>query len=390
MSGKKAILIVLDSVGIGEAPDSAAYGDAGADTLGHIWSACRPNIPHMMELGLGNVQGANLGGGVASPKGCFGKCREVSAGKDTTTGHWEIAGVQLKKAFPTFPDGFPQDFIAAFEKAVGRGTLGNKPASGTAILDELGEEHLATGKLIVYTSADSVFQIAANEALVPPQELYRICRIAREMLHGDLEVGRVIARPFVGDHAGAFKRTGNRRDFSALPPETCCDVRAAAGKTVYGIGKIEDIFAEKGITRSNHAAGNPACIEATLQAMEEDYEGLLFVNLVDFDSVYGHRRDVKGYAAALEAFDAAMPEIVKRMGPEDLLMLTADHGCDPVHSGTDHTREYIPIVAWGRNLAANVDLGVRDTYADISATVLDFFGIPNTLCGTSFLPLMRK
>ena len=390
MSGKKAILIVLDSVGIGEAPDSAAYGDAGADTLGHIWSACRPNIPHMMELGLGNVQGANLGGGVASPKGCFGKCREVSAGKDTTTGHWEIAGVQLKKAFPTFPDGFPQDFIAAFEKAVGRGTLGNKPASGTAILDELGEEHLATGKLIVYTSADSVFQIAANEALVPPQELYRICRIAREMLHGDLEVGRVIARPFVGDHAGAFKRTGNRRDFSALPPETCCDVLAAAGKTVYGIGKIEDIFAEKGITRSNHAAGNPACIEATLQAMEEDYEGLLFVNLVDFDSVYGHRRDVKGYAAALEAFDAAMPEIVKRMGPEDLLMLTADHGCDPVHSGTDHTREYIPIVAWGQNLAANVDLGVRDTYADISATVLDFFGIPNTLCGTSFLPLMRK
>ena len=390
MSGKKAILIVLDSVGIGEAPDSAAYGDAGADTLGHIWSACRPNIPHMMELGLGNVQGANLGGGVASPKGCFGKCREVSAGKDTTTGHWEIAGVQLKKAFPTFPDGFPQDFIAAFEKAVGRGTLGNKPASGTAILDELGEEHLATGKLIVYTSADSVFQIAANEALVPPQELYRICRIAREMLHGDLEVGRVIARPFVGDHAGAFKRTGNRRDFSALPPETCCDVLAAAGKTVYGIGKIEDIFAEKGITRSNHAAGNPACIEATLQAMEEDYEGLLFVNLVDFDSVYGHRRDVKGYAAALEAFDAAMPEIVKRMGPEDLLMLTADHGCDPVHSGTDHTREDIPIVAWGRNLAANVDLGVRDTYADISATVLDFFGIPNTLCGTSFLPLMRK
>ena len=390
MSGKKAILIVLDSVGIGEAPDSAAYGDAGADTLGHIWSVCRPNIPHMMELGLGNVQGANLGGGVASPKGCFGKCREVSAGKDTTTGHWEIAGVQLKKAFPTFPDGFPQDFIAAFEKAVGRGTLGNKPASGTAILDELGEEHLATGKLIVYTSADSVFQIAANEALVPPQELYRICRIAREMLHGDLEVGRVIARPFVGDHAGAFKRTGNRRDFSALPPETGCDVQAAAGKTVYGIGRLEDIFAEKGITRSNHAAGNPACIEATLQAMEEDYEGLLFVNLVDFDSVYGHRRDVKGYAAALEAFDAAMPEIVKRMGPEDLLMLTADHGCDPVHSGTDHTREYIPIVAWGRNLAANVDLGVRDTYADISATVLDFFGIPNTLCGTSFLPLMRK
>ncbi|MBR1408897.1 MAG: phosphopentomutase [Clostridia bacterium] len=389
MKGKKAILIVLDSVGIGEAPDSGAYGDAGADTLGHIWAACHPAIPNMMSLGLGNVQGAKLGGGVEAPKGCFGKCLEVSAGKDTTTGHWEIAGVQLKKAFPTFPDGFPQDFIEAFEKAVGRGTLGNKPASGTAILDELGEEHLATGKLIVYTSADSVFQIAANEDMVPPQELYRICRIAREMLKGDLEVGRVIARPFVGTHAGAFKRTGNRRDFSALPPTTCCDVLAAAGKTVYGIGKIEDIFAEKGITKSNHAAGNPACIEATLKAMEEEYEGLLFVNLVDFDSVYGHRRDVKGYAEALEAFDRALPEIQKRMGPEDLLMLTADHGCDPTYSGTDHTREYIPIVAWGQGFRSSVDLGVRGTYADISATVLDYFGLPNTLCGTSFLPELR-
>lgn len=388
MSEKKAILIVLDSVGIGEAPDSPDYDDAGADTLGHIFAEAHPLLPNMMQMGLGNIRGAKLGGGVISPTGCFGKCREVSPGKDTTTGHWEIAGVRLKNAFPTFPDGFPASFIEAFEKRVGRKTMGNIPASGTAILDELGEKHMKTGDLIVYTSADSVFQIAAHEEIVPLDELYRFCRIAREMLCGDLEVGRVIARPFLGTGKGSFRRTGNRRDFSALPPTTCCDLLAENGKTVYGIGKIEDIFADKGITKSNHAAGNPACIEATLRAMEEDFDGLLFVNLVDFDSVYGHRRDVEGYANALMEFDRALPAIMERMGPEDLLMLTADHGCDPTFKGTDHTREYIPILTWGKALKAGVDLGIRSTYADISATILEYFGIGNSLTGTSFLKEM--
>ena len=298
--------------------------------------------------------------------------------------------MQLSRPFPTFPDGFPQAFLTRFEQAVGRGTIGNKPASGTAILDELGEEHIATGKLIVYTSADSVFQIAANEAVVPLEELYRDCEIARKMLTGELEVGRVIARPFVGERAGAFRRTGGRRDFSAMPPETMCDVLAAAGKTVYGVGKIEDIFGHRGITKSNHAAGNSACMEATFAAMREDFDGLLFVNLVDFDMVYGHRRDVEGYARALETFDRQLPQIQALMGDEDLLILTADHGCDPRHTGTDHTREHTPLLVWGRGVRPGVNLGTRETYADISATVLEFFGADKKLKGTSFLAQLAR
>lgn len=387
---KKAILIVLDSVGIGALEDAAAYGDAGADTLGHIINTCHPNLPNLMAMGLGNIDGASFPGAVAAPTAAYGRLREVSAGKDTTTGHWEIAGVQLSRPFPTFPNGFPQEFISRFEQAVGRQTIGNKPASGTAILDELGEEHIATGKLIVYTSADSVFQIAANEAVVPLEELYRDCEIAREMLRDELEVGRVIARPFVGERAGAFKRTGGRRDFSAMPPETMCDVLAAAGKTVYGVGKIEDIFGHRGITQSNHAAGNPACMEATFAAMKEDFDGLLFVNLVDFDMVYGHRRDVQGYARALEEFDRQLPQIQALMGDEDMLVLTADHGCDPCHTGTDHTREHTPLLVWGRGLRPGVNLGTRQTYADISATVLDFFGMDKKLKGTSFLEQLAR
>ena len=382
---KKAILIVLDSVGIGALPDAAAYGDAGADTLGHIISACHPHIPNLMALGLGHIDGVSFPAAALEPVGCYGKMKEVSAGKDTTTGHWEISGVQLVRPFPTFPNGFPQSFIDAFEKATGRGTLGNKPASGTVILDELGEEHLRTGKLIVYTSADSVFQIAANEAIVPLEELYRYCEIAREMLKDELEVGRVIARPFIGEKAGAFTRTGGRRDYSAVPPTTMCDLLTQNGKTVYAIGKIEDIFCMRGITKSNHAAGNPACMEAAFAAMKEEFDGLLFVNLVDFDMTYGHRRDVEGYARALEAFDVQIPAIKALMGDEDLLILTADHGCDPCHSGTDHTREHVPVLVYGKNAKAGVNLGVRDTYADLSATVLDFFGVRNTLKGTSML-----
>ena len=382
---KKTILIVLDSVGIGALCDAAAYGDAGADTLGHIINSCHPYIPHLMEMGLANIDGASFAGAVSAPVAAYGKMCEVSAGKDTTTGHWEIAGVQLERPFPTFPEGFPQDFIERFEKATGRGTLGNKPASGTAILDELGEEHIRTGKLIVYTSADSVFQIAANEDVVPLEELYRYCEIARDLLVGELEVGRVIARPFVGQKAGAFTRTGGRRDYSAVPPTTMLDLLEKAGKTVYAVGKIEDIFCLRGITKSNHAAGNPACMEATYAAMQEDFDGLLFVNLVDFDMVYGHRRDVEGYAAALEAFDREIPRIKAMMGEEDLLILTADHGCDPCHTGTDHTREHVPLLLYGKGVKG-VNLGVRETYADIAATVLDFFGVENTVKGTSVLP----
>lgn len=386
---KKAILIVLDSVGIGELPDAAAYGDKGADTLGHIINTCHPEIPGLMHMGLANIDGVSFSGAVDAPCGSYGKLREVSAGKDTTTGHWEIAGAQLSRPFPTFPNGFPQVFIDRFEKAVDRGTLGNKPASGTAILDELGEEHMKTGKLIVYTSADSVFQIAAHEDVVPLEELYRACEIAREMLKDELEVGRVIARPFIGEHAGAFNRTGHRRDFSAMPPKTMCNLLEENGKTVYGIGKIEDIFGHSGITKSNHAAGNPACVKAMYEAMDEDFDGLLFVNLVDFDMVYGHRRDVKGYAQALEAFDRELETVKEKMGEEDLLILTADHGCDPCHTGTDHTREHTPLLVWGKNIKPGVNLGIRETYADISATVLDFFGVDNTLKGKSFLNEVR-
>ncbi len=387
---KKAILIVLDSVGIGALEDAAAYGDVGADTLGHIMADCKPNLPNLMALGLGNIDEISFGTDVTAPIGSYGKMKEVSAGKDTTTGHWEIAGVQLKRPFPTFPNGFPQDFLEKFEQATGRGTLGNKPASGTAILDELGEEHMKTGKLIVYTSADSVFQIAAHEDVVPLSELYRYCEIAREMLKDELEVGRVIARPFIGEKSGAFKRTGGRRDYSAVPPTTMCDLLTESGKTVYGVGKIEDIFCMRGITKSNHAAGNAKCMEATFAAMDEDFDGLLFVNLVDFDMVFGHRRDVAGYAKALETFDAQIPQIMEKMGEEDLLILTADHGCDPCHTGTDHTREHVPVLVWGKQMKSGVNLGIRDTYADLSATVLDFFGVKNTIKGTSFLPEIQK
>ena len=386
---KRVFLIVLDSCGCGEAPDAAKFGDHGVNTLKSCSTSAKFHVPHMISCGLGNIDGVDYLAKADPQTGACARLHESSAGKDTTIGHWEIAGVQLAQAFPTFPNGFPQDFIERFEKAVGRGTLGNKPASGTAILDELGEEHIRTGKLIVYTSADSVFQIAANEAIVPLEELYRDCQIARELLTGELEVGRVIARPFVGDHAGAFKRTGARRDFSAQPPQTMCDILKENGKTVYGVGKIEDIFDHHGITKSNHAAGNPACMQATFEAMDEDFDGLLFVNLVDFDMVYGHRRDVKGYAAALETFDAQLPEIQAKMGEDDLLMITADHGCDPCHSGTDHTREHTPLLVWSRKMQGGVNLGVRATYADISATVLDYFGLANPLRGTSFLEELK-
>lgn len=384
MQMKKVILIVLDSVGIGALPDADRYGDAGAHTLRHVVNACHTRLPNLTRLGLCNIEGAGFGAPDGAPVAAYARMRERSAGKDTTTGHWEIAGVRLDRPFPTFPDGFPADFMRAFEARVGRGTLGNRPASGTAILEELGEEHLRTGKLIVYTSADSVFQVAAHEEIVPVEELYRICETAREMLQGDLGVGRVIARPFVGT-PGAFVRTGRRRDFSMPPPRNLLDALSEAGLTVFGVGKIEDIFAHRGLTDSDHASGNPACIASMLRTMERPFSGLLFVNLVDYDMLYGHRNDVQGYSDALEAFDRVLPDVYDRMGPDDMLIITADHGCDPTHPGTDHTREHTPMLCYQKCAARGVDLGTRETFADISATILDFFGLSNPFTGESFL-----
>ncbi|MDR3052056.1 MAG: phosphopentomutase [Oscillospiraceae bacterium] len=385
---KRAILIVLDGVGIGALPDAARYGDLGAHTLGHVYAACPTALPNLWRLGLANIQGSALPNPAPKPMGAFGRARERSPGKDTTTGHWEISGAVLAQAFPTFPQGFPADFIVAYEAAIGRGTLGNYASSGTAILDELGARHMATGSPIVYTSADSVFQIAAHEQIIPPQELYRLCRVARNMLTGPLAVGRVIARPFVGQ-PGAFMRTGARRDFSLTPPETMLDILLAAGLETCGVGKIEDIFCNRGLTGSNHASGNLACIEATLHAMRGMKEGLIFTNLVDYDMLYGHRNDAAGFAQALRAFDDALPAIFGAMGPEDMLIITADHGCDPTHPGTDHTREHIPLLCYGKAFSGGTDLGTRDTYADIAATVLNFFGLGNPLAGTSWLAALQ-
>lgn len=388
MKNKKAILIVLDSVGCGNAPDARAYGDEGANTLRHIAETAHPRLPNMEAMGLGNIPDTGFGA-AECPNGLYGRCIERSAGKDTTTGHWEIAGLSLETPFPTYPEGFPDDVIEAFEKAVGRGTLGNCTASGTEIIERLGEEHLRTGKLIVYTSADSVFQIAAHEELVPAPELWRICETARALLHGKHGVGRVIARPFVGK-PGSFKRTGNRRDFSLTPPsDTMLDVMSHAGLDVWGVGKIEDIFAHRGLTDSVHSAGNPACIETLLSMMQKDMNGLIFVNLVDFDSVYGHRRDTVGYAKGLEEFDAALPQIMSLMGEDDVLMLTADHGCDPTYRGTDHTREMVPLLCWGRGISTQA-LGTCGSYADIAATLLEYFGLENTLGGESFAEMLKK
>lgn len=385
---KKAILIVLDGVGCGNAPDAAAYGDEGANTLRHVAEAAHPALPNLAALGLGSIPDTGI---AASGKliGAYGRCQEISAGKDTTAGHWEMAGLPTRTSFPTFPDGFPPDLIAAFEKAIGRGTLGNYAASGTAIIETLGEEHMRTGKPIVYTSADSVFQIAAHEAVIPPKELWAMCETARVLLKGPYAVGRVIARPFIGE-PGAFVRTGNRRDFSLQPPgDTLLDVLSRNGFDVAGVGKIEDIFAHRGLTQSDHASGNAACIASTLKMMDKPLNGLLFVNLVDFDMVYGHRNDLDGFARALEAVDQALPAIMAKMGPADLLMFTADHGCDPGFPGTDHTRELVPLLCWTPGLVP-VDLGLRATYGDIAATILEMFGLENTLSGTSFYSSLQR
>lgn len=382
---RRAVTVVLDGCGVGFAPDASKYGDVGSNTLKHVWDLKHPDIPNLIELGLGRILGIDD----EEPVGCYGRMSEKSAGKDTTTGHWELAGLTLKKPFPTYPNGFPEELIKRFEEETGLGVIGNRPASGTQIIQELGDEHYVTGKLIVYTSADSVFQIAAHEDVVPVSELYHVCRIARRLLKDENCVGRVIARPFVGS-AGHYVRTGNRRDFSVDPfGDTMLDVFKRNHMDVIGVGKIEDIFNHRGLTQSDHAAGNDACIASMLNFMKKDWRGLMFVNLVDTDALYGHRNDVDGFAECLEAFDSYIPEILGRLGDDGMLMLTADHGCDPTYPGTDHTREQVPLMVYGLGLNEGVDLGTRDTFADLGKTVLDAFEIENSLDGTSFFPLLR-
>ena len=380
---KRVFLIVLDSFGVGAAPDASDFGDEGANTLGRVLESPQLDIPNLTRLGLLNIQGVKAPARQQTSVGSYARLREVSKGKDTTIGHWELAGVVSPRPLPTFPEGFPPDCIAAFEKAVGRGVLCNRPYSGTAVIRDYGAEHLATGKLIVYTSADSVFQIAAHESLVPPEELYEICRKARALLTGPWGVGRVIARPFVGTGPENFTRTPNRHDFSLLPPRpTLLDEAKAAGLEVIGVGKIHDIFAGSGLTRTLRTSGNTEGIARTLELAGEDFRGLAFVNLVDFDMLYGHRRDIDGYARALSEFDRSLPALMERLGPDDLLMITADHGCDPGFTKTtDHTREYVPWLIWGRSLTPGQDLGTLEGFGAVGATAAQALGLPDTLEG---------
>lgn len=387
----RAAVIVLDSVGVGALPDAAAYGDAGANTLAHVAEAVEGlSLPHLERLGLGNIVPVKGLTPSAAPLAFYGKMGEISAGKDTTTGHWELMGLITKEPFPVYPQGFPPEVIEPFEKAIGRPVLGNKPASGTEIIAELGEEHIRTGYPIVYTSADSVFQIAAHEEVIPVEELYRYCLIARKLLTGKHAVGRVIARPFLGS-AGNFYRTPRRRDFALPPPRpTVLDFLKEAGQEVIGIGKIEDIFAGRGLTQARHTEDNLDGIQKTIAALGEPFSGLLFTNLVDYDMRYGHRNDAAGYARALMEFDAHLPEIMAALKSGDLLVITADHGCDPTTPGTDHTREYVPILAYPAGASRGYNLGTRSTFADLAATLAEMFGLPSPEAGTSFWGLIKN
>ena len=382
---RRVFLIILDSFGIGALPDAALYRDEGSDTLASVCESRYFSMPVCRRLGLFNIDGVSVRDPVLAPIGCFGRLCERSKGKDTTTGHWEIAGLVSDRPFPTYPEGFPQELIERFSAAIGRGVLCNRPYSGTAVIADFGEEHCRTGKLIVYTSADSVFQIAAHESVVPPGELYRYCRIARELLTGEHAVGRVIARPFTGE-AGHFARTPRRHDFSLLPPrDTLLDCVSRAGMECTGVGKIGDIFAMKGITESHPTHSNREGMETALCMLQGGLSaGLCFVNLVDFDMLYGHRNDVDGYARALSEFDAFLGGFLCRLRPEDVLLISADHGCDPKTPSTDHSREYIPLLAVGEPLRRGVNLGTRACFADIGQTVREMLGAPGEIAGESF------
>ena len=382
---KRVFLIVLDSFGIGQMPDAAAYGDINVNTLGSVSKSPYFHMENMKNMGLFNIDGVEVGEKTDHPTAAYTRMTERSRGKDTTIGHWEIAGIYSPKPLPTYPDGFPEDVLEEFRIRTGRDVLCNKPYSGTQVIADYGDEHVRTGKLIVYTSADSVFQIAAHEDVVPVEQLYDYCRIARQILQGEHGVGRVIARPFIGE-SGHYTRTPRRHDFSLLPPAvTMLDQLKAAGKDVIAVGKIQDIFVGKGITEYVYTSGNAEGIERTLEYLDKDFEGLCFINLVDYDMLYGHRRDVDGYAKALAYFDEKLPEIQAHMKPEDILMITADHGCDPAYTATtDHTREYTPFLMYGAPVTPG-NRGTRPTFSDIGATVLDYFGIQPEFEGSSVL-----
>ena len=381
---KRVFLIVLDSFGIGAMPDAESFGDVGVNTLASCATSDKLYIPNMLRAGLGNIDGVTCLPKEAAPMGAYARLKEVSMGKDTTIGHWEIAGIVSENPLPTYPDGFPDEVLIPFMEQTGRGVLANAPWSGTEVIDRFGQEHMETGKLIVYTSADSVFQIAAHEDIVPPEQLYEYCRIARKILQGKHGVGRVIARPFVGE-PGSFKRTANRHDFSLEPPvETLPEAVKNAGMDSIGVGKIHDIFAGIGLTEYVYNKSNANGMEHTDNFAARDFHGLCFVNLVDFDMQFGHRRDIPGYAAALTEFDSWLGRFLPTMGEEDVLMITADHGCDPGYTATtDHTREYIPLLILGKQIKP-VNLGTRASFADIAATVAEFLNVPLDTPGVSF------
>ncbi|MEG1448017.1 MAG: phosphopentomutase [Oscillospiraceae bacterium] len=382
---RRAFIIVLDSFGIGEMPDSMLYGDAGSNTLAACYSTGKLDMPNMQKLGLFNIDGVTVGEKSPNPQGCFAKMKEQSRGKDTTIGHWEISGIVSNSPLPTFPNGFPPQFIEDFEKRVGRKVLCNKPYSGTQVIEDFGKEHIETGALIVYTSADSVLQICAHEEVVPLEKLYEYCEIAREMLTGELAVGRVIARPFIGEYPN-FERTPNRHDFSLAPPKpTMLDVLKANNFDTIAVGKINDIFAGKGVTQTTRTTSNKDGMEKTIEFAKQDFDGLCFVNLVDFDMKYGHRNDPDGYTNALNEFDKDLEEFMKFIKEDDIVILTADHGCDPSTPSTDHSREFTPMIIFGDKVKKGVNLGIRGSFADIAATIEDYFGIETEVDGISFL-----
>ncbi|AUN15358.1 phosphopentomutase [[Clostridium] sordellii] len=387
----RVIWMVIDSVGIGALPDSEKFGDVNVNTLGNIVKAYKDiQLPNMIKLGLSNIDGIDSLDSIDNPIGSFGRASEVSKGKDTTTGHWEMTGVLVETPFKTYENGFPKEIIDEFERKTNRKVIGNKPASGTAILDELGEQQMKTGEVIVYTSADSVFQIAAHEEIIPLEELYKMCEIAREIMMGENAVARIIARPFVGK-PGAFERTSNRRDYSLSPFEdTVLDTIKKSNLDVIGVGKIEDIFNKQGITEAIHTKDNMDGVDQTINYMKKENKGLIFTNLVDFDSKYGHRRDVEGYKKALEEFDARIPEIIDNMKDDDILIINADHGNDPTYKGTDHTREYIPVLVYGKNINKGYNLGTRKSFADIGATVADILNVDLPKHGESFKSEIMK
>lgn len=388
---KNITLIVLDSVGIGALPDANLYGDEGSHTLDNIAKAVgQIRLPNLSKLGLGYIEGVNEISKTADPIGAYGRSLEKSAGKDTTTGHWEISGIILDNPFPTYHNGFPKEIIEKFEDLIGRKVIGNKPASGTAIIEELGEEHMETGFPIVYTSADSVFQIAAHEDIIPLDQLYDMCKKARNMLVNEHGVGRVIARPFNGI-PGEFSRTANRRDFSLKPIyDTMLDNIKNSGLEVMAVGKIEDIFGGQGITRSAHTKTNIDGVDKTIEFIKEHKRGLIFTNLVDFDMKYGHRNDPQGYAKALEEFDSRLPDIINELNNDEILIITADHGCDPTTASTDHSREYIPILIYGDLIKKGINIGTRTSFSDIAATVVELLGVNEVRNGTSFASLVLK